>query len=212
MSVGKGLTYKLEQKVVGDTKFCDTPGLADVRQKVEAGIAIRDSLNMGGPHKVLFFCQLNDGRVNMADKTTMKLVHDAAREIGSKFGIVVNKVSKKMLKRIENQPEIEKEFREILCDGIPKTTHVLFLPFMEDLEEEEDALVSLDKLIGLRRFVEDVPTITLTPDLVEYIRVEEFDVVMQELQNIKLNNVKLETDMKALKNEIEAEKSKKGRY
>ena len=65
LSVGKGLTYKLEQRVVGDIKFCDTPGLADVRQKVEAGIAIRDSLNMGGPHKILFFCKLDDGRVSM---------------------------------------------------------------------------------------------------------------------------------------------------
>ena len=211
MSVGKGLSYKLEQKVVGDIKFCDTPGLADVRQKEEAGIAIRDSLNMGGPHKILFFCKLDDGRVNMADKTTMKLVHDAAREIGSKFGIIVNKVSKKMLKKIGNQPEIEKEFRDVLCEGIPKTSHVLFLPVIEDLEEEEDALVSLDKLIGLRRFIEDVPTITLTPDLVEYIRVEEFDVVMQELQDIKLSNKELKKDVKALKDEIEAEKNKKGK-
>ena len=76
---------------------------------------------MGGPHKILFFCRLDAGRVNLADKTTMKLVHEAAREIGSKYGIIVNKVSKKMFRKIQNQAEIEKQFRKLLSESIPKT-------------------------------------------------------------------------------------------
>ena len=99
-SVERGLTYNLDQKVVGMTTFCDTPGLADAKQKQEAGAAIRESLNMGGPHKILFFCKLDDGRVNMADCTTMKLVHEAAQEIGHSYGIIVNKVAKKAYKRM----------------------------------------------------------------------------------------------------------------
>ena len=202
----------MEQKVIGETKFCDTPGLADVRQKIEAGVAIRESLNLGGPHKILFFCKLDDGRVNMSDKTTMKLVHDAAKEIGSKFGVVVNKVSKKSLRKIKNQPGLEKQYRELICEGIPATSHVLFLPIVEDLEEEEDALVSLDKLSGIQEFVEKVPTINLTPNMVEYIRVEEFDFVMQELKDIKSDNEKLKKDVANLKAEREAEKHKKGKH
>ena len=97
MSIGKGLTYRLEQKVIDGTRFCDTPGLADVHQKKQAGVAIRESLNMGGPHKILFFCKMEGGRVNLADKTTMKLVHEAAKEIRSSFGVIVNQVSKGML-------------------------------------------------------------------------------------------------------------------
>ena len=210
MSIGKGMTYRLEQKVIGETKFCDTPGLADVQQKKEAGVAIRDSLNVGGPHKILFFCRIDEGRVNLADKTTMKLVHEAAREIGSQYGVIINKVSKGMMKKLKAHPEMEKSFRDSLFEGMPKTTHVWFLPYLEDLDAEDDALVSLDKLTGLGSFLEQVPVINLTPQHVKYIRVEEFDVVMQELEEIKSKSEKLEKDVEILKAEIQAKKKKKG--
>ena len=210
MSIGKGMTYRLEQKVIGETKFCDTPGLADVQQKKEAGVAIRDSLNIGGPHKILFFCRIDEGRVNLADKTTMKLVHEAAREIGSQYGVIINKVSKGTMKKLNAHPEMKKGFQDSLFEGMPKTTHVWFLPYLEDLDAEDDALVSLDKLTGLGSFLEQVPVINLTPQHVKYIRVEEFDVVMQELEEIKSKNEKLEKDVEILKAEREAEKKKKG--
>ena len=56
VSMGKGLTYSLQQMSVGNLRYCDTPGLADVERKKAAGDAIRTSLNMGGPHKIIFFC------------------------------------------------------------------------------------------------------------------------------------------------------------
>ena len=39
---------------------------------------------MGGPHKILFFCKIDAGRVNLADKITMKLVHEALKDFECK--------------------------------------------------------------------------------------------------------------------------------
>ena len=203
MSIGKGLTYRLEQKVIDGTRFCDTPGLADVHQKKQAGVAIRESLNMGGPHKILFFCKMEGGRVNLADKTTMKLVHEAAKEIRRSFGVIVNQVSKGMLRKMRNDTEIEAGFREYLFEGIPETSHLLFLPNLDDLDAEDDALVGLEELPGLSDFLDQVPTIDLTPNQVKYIRVEEFDKIMERLE-------KLANEVQKLKAEKEAEKRKKG--
>ena len=100
VSIASGLTYNLEQKIIGNQKYCDTPGLADVRRKKEAGIAIRTSLNMGGPHKILFFCTQKAGRLDLSDKTTIKLVMDAAEQIGPNYGVIVNKISKGMMKKL----------------------------------------------------------------------------------------------------------------
>ena len=211
-SVEKGLTYKLEQKIVGNTKFCDTPGLSDVKQKEEAGAAIRDSLNMGGPLKILFFCKLDDGRVRMSDLTTMRLVNDAAKEIGSNYGLIVNKIPKKAYKKIQNQHEIEQQLREALSTGIQRTSNVLFLPVIDDLDEEENALVSLDKLSGLQKFIEEVPTITLTPCNVQHIRVEQFDFIMKELENLKSSNEKLKKDIEKLKMERETVIDTRGNF
>ena len=49
-------------------------------------------LRMGGTFIVLFFVTQEAGRVSQQDATTMRLVLEAAPEIGSNYGIIVNKV------------------------------------------------------------------------------------------------------------------------
>ena len=46
----------------------------------------------GGTFIVLFFVTQEAGRVSQQDATTMRLVLEAAPEIGSNYGIIVNKV------------------------------------------------------------------------------------------------------------------------
>ena len=60
--------------------------------------------------------------------------------------------------------------------------------------------------------MDNIPIIDLTPDSVEYIRVEQFDVMIQELEDIKVDNEKLKKDVEALKAKDLAEKAKKGKY
>ena len=165
---------------------------------------------MGGPHKILFFCKIDAGRVNVADKTTMKVVHDAAGEIKSNFGVIVNKVSKGILRKLDEQVEFKEQFLEFLFDGIPKSSNIVFLPNLNDLEDEDDKLISIEKLPGLSDLVEEVPTINLTPNLVKHIQVEEFDEIMQKLEESKSQNEKLSIANDKLKTEKEAAESNKG--
>ena len=154
---------------------------------------------MGGPHKILFFCKIDAGRINLADKITMKLVHEAASEINNQFGVVVNKVSKALQRKIVTQPDAEKTFREFLFEGIPETSHVVFIPNIDDLEDEDDVLLSTDKFPGLLEFLDQLPIINLTPNRVQNIRVEEFDAMMLELEETKTKNDKMEKAMAGVK-------------
>ena len=103
---------------------------------------------------------------------------------------------------LKNNTEIKAGFREYLFEGIQETSHILFLPNLDDLDAEDDALVGLEKLPGLSDFLDQVPTIDLTPNQVQYIRVEEFDIVMERLE-------KLTNEVQQLKEEKEAENEEK---
>jgi len=69
----------------------DTPGLADEKLRKAAGKANSEGLRKGGDYKVIFFVTQQSGRVNAQDATTIKLVLDAAPDIGQNYGVVVNK-------------------------------------------------------------------------------------------------------------------------
>jgi len=94
-STGKGLTYKLTEKTVGNTTFCDTPGLEDNTYRKQAGEAISKLLKQGGICKIFFVVTEEAGRIRPQDTATMKVILDAAPEIGNRYGIIVNKLSKK---------------------------------------------------------------------------------------------------------------------
>ena len=99
---------------------------------------------------------------------------------------------------------------DFLFDGIPKSSNIVFLPNLNDLEDEDDKLVSIGKLPGLSDFLEEVQTINLTPNSVKHIQVEEFDEIMQKLEESKSQNEKLSIENDKLKTEKEAAESNKG--
>ena len=98
VSVGKGMTYKLDEAENKNGHFLDTPGLADEELRKKAGEAISVGLRKGGSYKVIFFVTQESGRVNQQDATTLRLVLEAAPDIGRDYGIIVNKVSRGVLK------------------------------------------------------------------------------------------------------------------
>ena len=100
LNIGGGLTYQLDEIKHKKGHFLDTTGLADESLRKEAGKAISEGLRLGGQFKVLFFVTEQRGRVVQQDATTIQLVHEAAQEIKSDYGIIVNKCSKRVLKML----------------------------------------------------------------------------------------------------------------
>ena len=100
IAFGNGLTYELDKRTNDFGTFFDTPGLADDTYREAAGKAISSALRTGGNFKVLFFVSTNSGRVVRQDITTLRLVLDAAPEIGNHYGLVINKVPKNVAERL----------------------------------------------------------------------------------------------------------------
>ena len=119
VAYGEGLTYKLDEKANANGYFLDTPGLADEKLRKAAGKAISEGLRKGGDYKVIFFVTQQAGRVNQQVATTIKLVLEAAPEIGQNYGVVVNKVNKKILKGLKDEDNRIK-FLMTLFAGIPE--------------------------------------------------------------------------------------------
>ena len=109
-----------------------------------------EQLIFSGKFKILFFFQQESGRVIQQDVTTMKLVLDSAQEIDNRYGVIVNKVRKNMLKKFKNE-DVRADFLSTIFAGIDEnrrceTSNVTFLSNNEDLEEEDNAFVNHSEL------------------------------------------------------------------
>ena len=76
-------------------------------------------------YKVLFFVTEHGGRVAQQDSTTMKLVLDAAPEIGEKYGIIVNMVSKGVLKKLQTE-SMYHDFNNSMLAGIEEKNRCIY--------------------------------------------------------------------------------------
>ena len=109
---------------------CLIPGLADIELRKQAGKAISDGLKLDGEYKVIFFVTEHRGRVSQQDATTIKLVLDAAPEIKEKYGIIVNMVSKGVLKKLKNESTYH-DFNNLIFAGIDMKNRCVYRYFFE---------------------------------------------------------------------------------
>ena len=195
VNFGGGITYKLDEKKNENGHFLDTPGLADEELRKAAGEAISEGLRMGGQFKVLFFVTEQRGRVVQQDATTMQLVHEAAPEIKGHYGIIVNMVSKGVLKKLKQTEMPFFEFLNTLFAGMADEnrciyTNILFIGRVDDLEGEEDKLVSPETIVDangvtLRNFIDNVvPALAITKENVSEVRIEKFKEMTNKLEEM----------------------------
>jgi len=192
-SIGKGLTYCLDIKESKRGRFIDTPGLADKWLRKKAGEAISEALKAGGSYKILFFVTNVDGRFMDQDLTTMRLVLDAAPEMGNKYGIVVNKVSKEIAEDVKEDASLGAELLTYLFSGIPSdrrcarsnVTYVIFdnkYRAKNNLLIERGALNTLDG-ISFENFVyKEVPIVKLTKGKADDVKVNDFEAVKEKME------------------------------
>ena len=104
-----------------------------------------------------------------------------------------------MRKKLAANTDAEKDFRDIIFNGIPACEHILYLPNLDDMDDADDALVDLEELPGLKDFLAKIPIIDLTKDNVKYIKVEELDEIMNQLANMTEKNAALEEELRKLR-------------
>eukprot|EP00972_Heterocapsa_arctica_P004459 662494-Heterocapsa_arctica.AAC.1 len=119
----------------------DTPGLDDVKLREMAAKEISKALKRDGDFKVFFVITLEAGRVRPSDKVTIKLVLDAAPDIGCKYGIIVNKMSKKALNLIQASPASRDFLQSSLFKGLERPTLFVFYNMFDKELQDEDNVV-----------------------------------------------------------------------
>ena len=195
INLGKGLTYQLDEVINDKGHFLDTPGLADESLRKKAGEAISNGLRKGGDYKIVFFVTEQRGRVVQQDATTIKLVHEAAPEIKTSYGIIVNMVSKGVLKRLHKADVAYFDFLNTLFAGIPEASkclysNILFIGKIDDLEDEDDKLVSPETFVDVNGLTlidflhTVVPTISIKGENVADINTDQFDDMTKELKRL----------------------------
>ena len=164
--LGTGLTSQLDEGYNQYGRFLDTPGLADEKMRTAAGKAIYEGLKKDGHYQILFFVRETNGRVLQQDSTTINLILEAAPDIGENYGVIINMISKKALKKFKDNRKFQNEFLNVLFAGIPENRRcsydkALFLGKVPELEDEDDVLVSSDCFLNqegmtLTHFVNNV--------------------------------------------------------
>jgi len=205
-SIGKGMTYQLDQRTIDNVTYCDTPGLADVTLRKQAGEAISQVLKQGGRCQILFVMTQESMRVRPADSATMKVVLDAAPEIQSNFGVIVNKCTKKIKKQLDGEEGRNVLVTHLFGNTPYKTDSIYIMERNEELEDEDDKYLSTENFDGFGKFLlVRVPFVVLTYAYdVKTDEIEEMTAKMEKYKKLlNENQEKYTEEMHKMKAQIE---------
>ena len=157
----------------------------------KAGKEISNGLRKGGSYKILFFISENGGRIVMQDIATMKLVLQAAPDIGKNYGIIVNKVAKAVLGELQRGNNLQ-IFINVLFSGIDENKrcdprNVIFFPRIEELENNPHQLAPINSFkdangVTLKEFIEyDVPKVAINKRNVSDLKTGQFDEMTRKI-------------------------------
>ena len=114
----EGSINQIYQKKSKDNIFyLDTPGFLISDDNTAKKIC--DKLQEGGKYKVLFLVTEKNGRIKQQDIETIAKILKVAPDIGSNYGIIVNKIKKNILKLLQSEPEKKRKFIDQIIGGIP---------------------------------------------------------------------------------------------
>merc|ERR1719277_2369803 len=156
----------------------DTPGLADLKLRSQASEAIATALRSGGWYRLFFVVTLEAGRFKPDDLTTIRLVLQASKDIKD-YGLILNKVSKRVARQLEDPNEMNSLMDLVFGDpNIPRTTRVFLNPDDPDLRDEDDMYVPAS--IELKRFVQSVADCFVRSEEVADLKINEFEELQAE--------------------------------
>lgn len=221
LSYGSGMTGALDSKVANGITYSDTPGLNDAGKRKAAGKAITEALKKGGKTKILFFITTESGRAKNDDVTTMNLVLDAAPEIRSNYGIILNKIKPKQAKDLKCSKIWAQLLASVFAGSKTKTpcgpVSVQGVPINDDADDTNDYLVPKGELTTLEghpleNFVFSglVPIIDLTPNKAGDVDTSSYEQKQEEMIKLMKEAVADKEKLKELQKEVEKARDEQG--
>lgn len=179
ISIGQGLTTRLQTWERDGAILIDTPGLEDVAKKTQAGKELDKMLAQNIPIKIVFVVTLEHGRVRPADCVTIDLVLSAIKsaDTDNKFGVVINQASPGILRRLEARPDAEALLRKQLTKN-RSTSHWFKIAFDRSLEDADNGQINVtDELV---MFLRGVPATKPANAIVKEIDTQTLDDKVEE--------------------------------
>jgi len=194
VSLGTGLTKTCQQKERAGIVYIDTPGLSDIKYRHDFAVEIKKALMLGGAFQIFFVITLEQGRIRPDDKTTMKLVLEAA-PVNSSYSVIINKLEPEVFAQFsdENSPKIV-EFTVLLNEGLPGTNSFYYCQHVPFLSGHNNTLAQFEE--DFYQFVRDAPLVQIDPTTVQDIKENEFETTKMLLTE-QLNRLQqIEKEMK----------------
>ena len=153
--------------------------------KKKAAKEIEKALKQDGDYRIFFVLTLESGRVRPQDKATMELVLQAAPEIGHNYGIIFNKISKRALAKVVENPsgKTPTPAELILASLYAQATPTRFIFWNEldgDLEDSENMVKPLNA--KLSQFIRAIPAVHIDSSGVQAIASSDFEAVQQKFE------------------------------
>ena len=191
----KGMTYLLDEKNHKGITYLETPGLADISMQKEAAMAITEGLKKDGVYQIFFVVTLEAGRIRPSDLATIKLILASAKDIKS-CNIIINKVSDGVYDNLnaDNAQNVKylasKPFLQV--ESQTNLPNWLVLLNNKKLDDAENTFM---KLGCLDNFVADAPCVTMNPNNVNDIPIDDksFGKIVSSLSE-NLNQLPSYTD------------------
>ncbi|KAL3664336.1 hypothetical protein V7S43_010660 [Phytophthora oleae] len=146
----------------------DTPGLADRRLLKQAAEAITTALKQSETYKIFFVIRLESGRVVADDLLTIETVMSSIDLKEVPFTIIINNIKKRQYNAMMEEEEF-KRVATLVNTGKYTTPHVMLIPTLPELDEEEDAITALPSHAA--RFIQqEAPSIVINAEDVSEVR------------------------------------------
>ncbi|OWZ24252.1 hypothetical protein PHMEG_000731 [Phytophthora megakarya] len=201
VSFGGGLTTFFQKYEHGGDVYMDTPGLADCNLMEKAAVAITEALRQSGTYKLFFIIRLESGRVVADDLSTIETVMSCIHLRDVPFTVIINNIGKRQFKAMMEGGYAYKEVVTLINAGKYTTPTILFIPTLEDLDEEDDAVVTLPAYVTYLIYVK-APTVVIKPENVSEVLSDCFMQIVKELREIlellREDSIALQQRMKEL--------------
>ncbi|KAJ3349751.1 hypothetical protein GGF32_005302 [Allomyces javanicus] len=185
VSFGGGIMFEnLQYAIVDGIKWVDTPGLADVKQRELAAKGITMALKQPGRYRLIFVVTEKAGRANPLDVATIATVLNAIDQKNIPFGVIINKVSPKIMKRVVCNPAEKQSLCMSINSGFYQTEHFYVAKLLRDAYDNDDYICPGEIVAPIKAFIGRVPTVEIQPDMIEKMDANKLDDVAQTIEQM----------------------------
>ncbi|KNE68686.1 hypothetical protein AMAG_12856 [Allomyces macrogynus ATCC 38327] len=185
-SAGHGIQHdKLLKFEINGTTWIDTPGLSDVKYRTRAAGQITDALkDQEGLYRLIFVVTTESGRVKPDDLATLTIVLNAIRKKNVPYGVIINKISERLLQKMLTEAEFYDKLICSLNSGPYSTNHIFLAPEDQDARDADNCIIPASAMTPVLNFIETVPCIAIRPTDVEAIKTSDFDDQEAKLKDL----------------------------